>query len=497
MSRPYDPNQDESGALGPDDVAEESDEIQPAPIRRAASAEFVVKSDVGDDRALRDAMDPANQSLAEALRLSFRVLQIVILVLIVLFIFSGVVTVQDNQSGVLTRWGKIVPYGGDEALDSGLKWSWWPYPVSEFILFEYRNRHVEIMDTFLPNNQARGNTVQQQIERTRLTDRYRTGVDGQLLTADGDIAHVAIDVNFEIIDPVQFVQHLALADADRIVRRAAEQAVINAVATITLQDLMEITEDVRQRIHESAQRALDDIDCGIRITQVMLPEPPRPPYAILNAFEDLQEARVQAENMVQESRRRAEQLRNGVAGQQWREIVALIGQYEDAEELSDVQAGEGLLASINTWLDSRAEGDSSKIISDARSSQTIIDSTLGNEAKRFASLVSTYREHPDLVVRPLWLNATRSALSRPDAETFYVPRSIGNVRVSISGLDEIAQLRRDLKLNRQNTEGWRQGFDASRSFMRRAEDMQIDRPGRQLDVEGGQVSGKNAGSSQN
>ena len=50
--------------------------------RRAASARFVVESEVGSAAALREAMDPANQSLADALHLSFRVLQVVIVVLV-------------------------------------------------------------------------------------------------------------------------------------------------------------------------------------------------------------------------------------------------------------------------------------------------------------------------------------------------------------------------------------------------------------------------------
>jgi hypothetical protein len=49
-------------------------EQEPMPVetpRRAASAEFEVQAEVGSQAALREAMDPANQSLTEALRLSF------------------------------------------------------------------------------------------------------------------------------------------------------------------------------------------------------------------------------------------------------------------------------------------------------------------------------------------------------------------------------------------------------------------------------------------
>ena len=88
-------------ALPPDDG------VEPAPMeveapRRASSAQFVVDRATGAQAAMREAMDPANQSLAEALRLSFRVLQVVIVILIALFLFSGFQTVQEGYTGVRT-----------------------------------------------------------------------------------------------------------------------------------------------------------------------------------------------------------------------------------------------------------------------------------------------------------------------------------------------------------------------------------------------------------
>ena len=64
------------------DVPVDEEPLEVDAPRRAASAQFVVDADVGSEAALREAMDPANQSLADALRLSFRVLQLVIVVLI-------------------------------------------------------------------------------------------------------------------------------------------------------------------------------------------------------------------------------------------------------------------------------------------------------------------------------------------------------------------------------------------------------------------------------
>ena len=115
-NQPGNPSANDPAGDRPDDfdpiqgvpVEEEAGDEAAAPPRRAASAEFVVDTRVGSEALLREAMDPANQSLAEALRLSFRVLQVVILVLVVLFVFSGFQTVDEGQSGVLLRWGKIL-----------------------------------------------------------------------------------------------------------------------------------------------------------------------------------------------------------------------------------------------------------------------------------------------------------------------------------------------------------------------------------------------------
>ena len=84
------------------------DGLQDAGRQRVASAKLEVDQGVGDAAQLREAMDPANRSLAEALQLSFRLLQLAILCLLGLYLFSGFKTVDANQSGVATLWGRIV-----------------------------------------------------------------------------------------------------------------------------------------------------------------------------------------------------------------------------------------------------------------------------------------------------------------------------------------------------------------------------------------------------
>ena len=55
-------------------------------------------------------LDPAQQSLSDALRLSFAVLKVVMIVLAVFFLASGFFTVNQKQAALVLRFG--VPLGG-------------------------------------------------------------------------------------------------------------------------------------------------------------------------------------------------------------------------------------------------------------------------------------------------------------------------------------------------------------------------------------------------
>ncbi len=272
-------------------------ESEPLPVeaapRRAASAQFIVDSDVGSEAAMRDAMDPANRSLAEALRLSYRVLQVVILVLVVLFIFSGWKSVQEGQTGVLTVWGKIAEVGGSKALTPGLKFSKWPYPAGEFILFQEQNRAVDLGSAFWPAMRP-GADFKDMLQQASVNDRLKPGRDGSLITRDGELAHLQINVRYAIADPVAFVSDVRIEReaVDRLVELALQRSVVQAGARLTVDELVEKGDRLAGLIERNAQHLLDAVASGIRLQSVDLPNTSSP-LAVRKTLEDVQLAKTQ------------------------------------------------------------------------------------------------------------------------------------------------------------------------------------------------------------
>jgi regulator of protease activity HflC (stomatin/prohibitin superfamily) len=463
----------------------EEDESTP---RRAASAEFAVERTMGSEAMLREAMDPANQSLADALRLSFRVLQAVILVLLGLFVVSGVQTVEDGQSGVLLRWGRIVTVDGDEALGGGFHFSIWPYPAGEFVLFRDGDRRVDLGNRFWPD--TRGRALDQAVEAATVHGQLRPGRDGLVLTDGGDIAHIRLEGRYDIDAPARFVKTVedsdpepGALDADRLVQLAMERATVHFSAKHSLAELIELGETGKAELMGLAQDLLDTVDSGISVQAVDTPIDPTPALAIKRAYGLVQEAREHAEERVEIARQEADKTLLATAGHTYPALVDLIEQYEAAFALDDTDAIDELLERIIEQLESPdTSGGVASLLSFARSYRSEIERTLGNEATRFESYLTAYREHPQFVINRLWLEMYGRVLSGADTEIIYAPSDGGDITIALAGLNHIRDLRRENALRRSEAATWRENAPG-RPFIPRAGDI-TSGAGRQLDRSG-------------
>ncbi len=489
--------------LGPDPFEDRDpllDQEEPTEAslpRRAASAQFVVDAQVGSAAAMREAMDPANQSLADALRLSFRVLLLVILVLLVLFPMSAFQIVKEGHSGVMLRWGRVVPVGDSDELDPGPHWAIWPYPAGEFVIFDIDDRDVDMRRKFvapgveimvepfwpeIPPNMSRQDFIDTAQPRTAL----RPGRDGSVLTRDGDLAHLRITAEYDIDNPKRFVKTLSLDDAQRVVALVVQRAVVHVMAGASLEDLIDYPEDIRERVQRHAQAALDLIDCGITVGKVALPET-SPPMAMARIFGNLQSAREEAKVMVEKARSDMENALFAAGGPNYRDLVQLIDRYEEAEQRADTAGTDELLSQINVFLESdRVEGDLKKVIESAGAHESQIDSTLGSEVRRFKSVLPEYRDNPVLAVSRRLMQARTTILGRDDVEIMHMPNGIGSILLRIKSLENIAQLRLDNELNREERKSNRDAAGRRKPFFNRPQDYEIDkaRPLLYVDDEG-------------
>lgn len=398
--------------------------------RRDATVNLRAQAGAGGDEM--PALDPANQSLADALRLVFVLLQFSMLVLFVLFAFSGFQTVRETESGVRLLFGRVT----GERLEPGPHLSF-PYPMGELLRVDTGLVAMEIDDAFWPalSEDQKRLTLQQVIQQNNKLS-LKPGEDGSLITGDEAIAHAKWRVQYVRRDPRKFVQNV-MPDAERnLVRAAVERGVVQAVAQINLDDLLKQSSgesgSVASRARAVAQAALDRIESGISIEGLTLVDR-TPPFFVYADFSGVQSAQQKADQQRSEAESAATNTLNGMAGDASGPLIAQIDRYETALTTGDTKAQADALGGIQALLEGRpvsvgaehiavqASGAVTAIINEARQYRSSVVSQRRAELETFRAKLAQFKTNPGLVIQREWADAMAEFLSRDVVEVFALP----------------------------------------------------------------------------
>ncbi len=131
--------------------------------------------------------------LFQGIESGMKVFRWMVLVLVILFLVSGLAKVQPTHIGILTRFGKLVPVGpGQEIREPGFVLAF-PYPIDQLIL--------------LPNTQEQQHEVTNvwaALDDKEWNDEIDPTIEGYCLTAENDVIQVKVVVKYYISDPVEY-----------------------------------------------------------------------------------------------------------------------------------------------------------------------------------------------------------------------------------------------------------------------------------------------------
>jgi len=198
-------------------------------------------------------LDPANQSLSEALRRSFSVLKLLMVVMVILYLLSGWFSVKPGEEGFIVRFGRIVGTAEDEryksaALGPGWHWSW-PYPFEQWQTVNTQERRLPVEFMFLRTEQEKATGKLEYKYDNRLDPRR----DDYLITGDVNIIHATLVINYRISNSIEYITHVypsnkrSANDARRgaaeaypeyaLMRDLARSAVVEVAATMPALDI--------------------------------------------------------------------------------------------------------------------------------------------------------------------------------------------------------------------------------------------------------------------
>ncbi len=402
-----------------------------AGVRRDAS--MSIRPGSGDaagagDGGRASALDPANQSLADALRITFRVLQFAMIVLVVLYALSGFQTIKEGERGMRLLFGAVKA----QNLEPGFQWSA-PFPLGELVRVSGGANEVRVDDAFwveVPAGTARDTSPDKLAPTSSLKPADRSG---SVLTADGSIAHARVSAVYRRENAYEYARHILPEHEQRIVRLAIQRGVVNACAGAPIDELLKQAggdaSTVGGRARASAQEFLDALASGIVIDSLNIEA--MPPLYVRKEFANVQAAVSQAAKAIAAARSHANETLSTMAGEASDALLEAIAAYEATLAGSDERTRQGALAKIDAILDGepvgagtrapRVSGQVAQIIAKARQSRADVVSRRRADLALFEAKLEQYRSNSRVMLVREWSRAMAKFLERPTVELMLVP----------------------------------------------------------------------------
>jgi regulator of protease activity HflC (stomatin/prohibitin superfamily) len=406
-------------------------------------------------------LDPANQSLADALRVMMRLLQVAMIILAVLYLFSGMHRVKEGERGIQLLFGNIV--GAD--LEPGLHWSA-PFPMGEVVRVDTQRHDIDISKDFWIYI-APGSDPSPEKQSPTASLKPDQGGSGSVITGDGNIAHTKWKVGYERRDSSNYAKHVLPGDQEeQMVLAAVKRGVVQATAQVTVDDLLRQNvvngTTVPLMAWKVAQESLDRLNSGLTITSLTM-DPPIPPLNVRTAFNNASAAAANANKNIQEAQTYRSQQLNQAAGNAARYLVYYIDEYEHALAKNDQKAADATLATINGLLDGKptevlrldengapaveetnkptgqritfegqTTGDVASTLNEARLYKSGVVSRARSDASRFAAKLEQYNANPRLMVQREWGDAMKAFMARENVTLMLMPPGINTLNLILN-----------------------------------------------------------------
>jgi modulator of FtsH protease HflK len=234
--------------------------------------------------------DAGSQALADALRSSFVIVQIIMVVLIIAFLASGMFTVGQNQRAIVLRLGKPVGEGDKALLMPGFH-PGLPSPIDEVVRIPFTSlQTAESSVGWYLTPEERAQHVPPPPPMNGIDPATMT----YALTSDTNILHVKATVRYKITNPVRY--YFDFTDAAAFVTNALDNALLFAASQFPVDDILTrnrtgFLEAVTVRV----QKLVDEEHLGVTL-ETPLGLEVSPPLYLVEKFNAVDTANVKRDN---------------------------------------------------------------------------------------------------------------------------------------------------------------------------------------------------------
>ncbi len=383
------------------------------------------------EKASSGELDAASRSLSEALGISFVILKVIMIVLLLVFLASGLRTIGSDEQGLVLRFGRIHGIGEEKILGPGLHWVF-PYPVDELIKipvtknpnlpinnFWYYQTAEETLPGTKPNVSAtlnplidgycitRGEVLSDVLADTAGSDYNIVHCKWQVVYGIGDLEKFFRNTYVDDVKPGQDYFEIMKTSITPLLENMVSDAVITTIVHYSIDEAILSPAGIPKQVEKLLQENLDKIGSGIKIVSVQLTDITWPRQVDAAFLESIKASQFR-QKIITEAKGYAENTLNETAGPVASDLlIALKDPAADSEQ--------------KELLWSQLAGKAQEKIAEARAYRTEVVETAKANAEYLEKLLPEYRKRPQLVIQKIYQDAIEEVLNNADEKMIIQP----------------------------------------------------------------------------
>jgi modulator of FtsH protease HflK len=315
------------------------------------------------------AEDAGSQALAEALRSSFVIVKVIMVVLVVVFFGSGIFSVPPQEKAIILRFGKPVGTTEEQLLGPGLHWAF-PKPIDEVVKIP-----IGQIQAVTSTVGWYATTPEMELAGTEPLPgpSLNPAIDGYTLTADANIIHARATLGYRIKDPLAYVFNFL--NASNVVQNILNNALFYASARSTVDYALLNNAGFKEKVIARVSEQIDALNLGIILgpaeVKVIAPRSVKP------AFDEVLAAGV--------------------------------------NHITVTSKAQGDAAAVL----SKARGEANALLNTGQSDRNSLLLSVASDAKAFTDQLPEYQKNPELFRQRILTETWQRIFSNPKVEKWF------------------------------------------------------------------------------
>jgi membrane protease subunit HflK len=387
------------------------------------------------DGPAQEPLDAAGQSLTRALQVSFSILKLIMIVLLVLFLCSGIFQVQQDEKALLLRFGRIVGSAENPVIEPGIRFAF-PEPINEVIRIPVTREQSLSIDGFWYFE-----TEREKLNPTpasQITGPLDPVTDGYTLTrndkvegisgTDYNIVHSKWTLKYKIGSPRHFFENVYIADRkpgqdlleaaaptlEPLLESLASDAIVSTMVRYSIDEAIKNEIGIAEKVKFLLQEKLNEMQSGITVSDVRASRIIWP-RQVEEAFQASTKARQESEQVRIDAWSYKEKMLTDTGG-------------PGAEAILEKLKQPGLSQEEQELLVAQLSGQVQSKISEARAYRTTVVNNAKANAEYLLALLPEYRNYPELVLQKLYQDAVEQVLANAEEKILIQPSADGQSR---------------------------------------------------------------------